>query len=159
MNSFVTLVVVFAAIAAGLLLLFKLKLNKGGSDDGPWPFYAVKAMSAPEQVLYHRLCKTLPDNLVLAQVGLSRFLRVKKGNNFQQWFNRINRMSADFVVCAKDASVLAVIELDDSSHEGQQHRTADAKKDKALAAAGIRIVRWSVKSMPDDAAIKATFKN
>ena len=157
MNSLVVLIV-FAAIAAGLLFLAKLKLSDRGGDDGPWPSDAVKAMSAPEQVLYHRLCKTLPDNLVLAQVGLSRFLRVQKGNNFQQWFNRINRMSADFVVCARDASVLAVIELDDSSHEGQQNKTADAKKDKALAAAGIRIVRWNVKSLPDDAAIKATFK-
>jgi very-short-patch-repair endonuclease len=69
--------------------------------------------------------------------------RVKKGNNFQKWFNRINRMSADFVVCAKDASVLAVIELDDATHEGQQRKAADAKKDKALSAAGIRIVRWN----------------
>ena len=157
MNSLVMLLVL-AAIAAGLMFLAKLKLSEGGGDDGPWPFYATKAMSAPEQVLYYRLCKSLPDNLVLAQVGLSRFLRVKKGSNFQKWFNRINRMSADFVVCAKDASVLAVIELDDSTHDGHQRKATDAKKDKALADAGIRIVRWSVKSMPDNAAIKATFK-
>jgi len=157
MNSLLVLLV-FAAIAPGLMFLAKLKLSGGGGDDGPWPFYAAKAMSPPEQVLYHRLCKTLPDNLVLAQVGLSRFLRVKKGNNFQKWFNRINRMSADFVVCAKDASVLAVIELDDSTHEAQQRKSADAKKDKALAAAGIRVVRWNVKAMPDDAAIRATFR-
>ena len=41
---------------------------------------------------------------------------VKKSNNFQKWFNRINLMSADFVVCAIYASALAVIELDDATH-------------------------------------------
>ncbi len=149
--------IVIAAIAAALMFLAKQKLGNE-PDDGPWPFYAAKALSAPEQILYYRLCKSLPENMVLAQVGLSRFLRVKKGNNFQKWFNRINRMSADFVVCAKDASVLAVIELDDSTHEGGQRKVIDAKKDKALTDAGIRIVRWNVKAMPDSAAIKAAFK-
>lgn len=34
---------------------------------------------------------------------------------------------------------------------------ADAKKDKALSSAGIRVVRWQAKSIPDEAAIKAAF--
>ena len=74
-----------------------------------WPFYARKLMSAPEQVLYFKLCRALPECIVLSQVGLSRILGVKKGNKFHEWNNRINRMSADFVIGAKDASVLAVM--------------------------------------------------
>lgn len=156
MTSIVILVLV-VAVAVVLALLAKHKL-RGATDDGPWPFYACKTLSPPEQVVYHRLCKSLPENIVLAQVALSRFLRVKKGNNFQKWFNRINRMSADFVVCAQDSSVLAVIELDDSTHEGADRKAADAKKDRAITAAGIRIVRWNVKAIPDDTAIRATFR-
>ena len=89
--------------------------------EGDFPFYAKKAMSAPEQILYYRLASSLPDHVILAQVGLSRLLGVKRGYNFAAWNNRINRMSADFVVCAKDASVVAVIELDDASHEREQN--------------------------------------
>jgi phage anti-repressor protein len=114
-----------------------------------WPFYAKKPLSTPEQVLYFRLKKALPEYEVLAQVQLSRFLGVKKGNNYQSWLNRINRMSADFVICRKDFSVVAVIELDDSSHQRSDRQIADHKKDKALASAEIKIVRWNVKSMPD----------
>jgi len=45
----------------------------------------------------------------LAQVQVSRVLGVKSGHKFHEWNNRINRLSYDFVVCAKDASVLAAI--------------------------------------------------
>ena len=52
-------------------------------------------------MLYFRLVRALPDSIVLAQVQLSRFLGVKKVGDSQSWLNRINQMSADFVVCAK----------------------------------------------------------
>jgi very-short-patch-repair endonuclease len=83
-------------------------------------------------------------------------LEVKKGNNYQAWFNRINRMSADFVVCNKDFSIVAVIELDDATHQKEDRQMADAKKDKALTSAGVRIVHWQAKSIPDIATIQST---
>ena len=153
--DFLLLLAVFI-IAAVLFLVAKAK--KGGIvGEAPWPFYAKKPLSSQEQVLYFRLCKAFPEHIVLAQVGLSRILGVKKGSNFGEWFNRVNRMSADFVLCTKDASIVAVIELDDASHEKAERQAADAKKDKALVSAGIRIVRWNGKSIPDEASIKATF--
>lgn len=120
-----------------------------------WPFYAKKPLSLPEQVLYFRLIEALPDHIVLAQVQLSRFLGVKKGHNNQSWLNRINRMSADFVICRKDASIIAVIELDDSTHQKPDRQIADNKKDGALKAAGIKTVRWQARLIPDVSLIKA----
>jgi len=122
-----------------------------------WPYYPKKPLSVPEQVMYFRLIKALPEHIVLAQVALSRILGVEKGQNFGEWFNRINRMSADFVICEKDASVIAVIEIDDASHQKADRQVADAKKEKALGSAGIRIVRWQSRDIPDEATIKATF--
>jgi very-short-patch-repair endonuclease len=124
------------------------------SEATEWPYYAKKPLSAPEQILYFRLGRALPQHVVLAQVGLSRLLGVKKGSNFNAWNNRINRMSVDFVVCGKDSSIVAVIELDDASHDRNDRRVADAKKDRALTAAGIRIIRWQTKAIPEDASIK-----
>ena len=129
---------------------------KGTSEDS-WPFYVKKPLTPPEQILYFRLAKALPEHMILAQVQLSRLLGVKKGNNFQAWYNRINRMSTDFVVCNRDSTVAGVIELDDSSHQRNARRMADAKKDKALKSAGVRIVRWQAKALPDEKTIKATF--
>ena len=155
MNVTLLLGVVIVIVAA-FFLVAKAKKG-GGTGETPWPFYAKKPLSSPEQVLYFRLCKALPEHIVLAQVALSRILGVKKGYNFGEWFNRINRMSADFVLCSKDSTIVAVIELDDASHEKADRQVADAKKDKALGSAGIRIVRWQAKSIPDEATIKATF--
>ena len=152
--TIVLLIVVVAVIV--ILAIVKAKYQ-GGVPDEVWPFYAKKLLSPPEQVLYFRLVQALPEHIVLAQVQLSRILGVKKGNNYQAWFNRINRMSADFVVCSKDSSIVAVIELDDATHQKEDRQAADAKKDKALTSAGIRIVRWQAKAIPDIATIKSTF--
>lgn len=128
-----------------------------GSVSGPWPFYAKRPLSQPEQVLYHRLVKALPEHIVLAQVQVSRVLGVKKGHNFREWNNRVNRLSYDFVVCDKDATVLAAVELDDKTHESKARADTDAKKEKATSAAGVRLLRWHVKSLPDEATIQAVF--
>lgn len=148
-------ITIAAVIAVLLLRAVAMKLRRVFEHDD-WPFYSRKPLSVPEQVLYFRLLKALPEYIILAQVALSRLLGVKKGNNHQAWLNRINRMSADFVVCAKDSRILAVIELDDTSHERNYRRAADAKKDRALTSAGIRLIRWNVKSLPDETTIRGT---
>ena len=68
-----------------------------------------------------------------------------------------NRLSYDFVVCSKDATVLGAIELDDKTHESASRAETDAKKEKATHAAGIRLIRWHAKSLPDEQAIRAAF--
>lgn len=150
----------FFLIIFAIVVFFVLKLKtKSGKDDKDWPFYSKKLLSQPEQILYFRLTNALPDYIVLAQVQLSRFLGVKKGNNIQAWYNRINRMSADFLVCNKDSSIIAAIELDDSSHQKSSRQIADAKKDKAIGSAGIPIIRWQTNTLPDEAAIKTTIQH
>ncbi len=145
-----------ALIVVAVALAFLKAMSHARKVDKLWPFYAKKPLSNPEQVLYFRLKQALPENIILAQVQLSQLLGVKKGNNYQAWLNRINRMSADFVVCKKDSSIVAVIELDDATHSREDRQAADAKKDRALTSAGIRVVRWQ--SIPDIAAIQTTFK-
>ena len=155
-----TLLVVILLVAV-VALLFYLK-KQGlleGKRTGSWPFYIKKPLTQPEQVLYHRLVKALPDHIVLAQVQVSRVLGVKKGSNFKEWNNRINRLSYDFVVCGKDSTVLAAIELDDKSHESSRRSATDEKKNKATADAGLRLIRWNVKALPDESAIHAQLRS
>ena len=119
-----------------------------------WPFYVKRPLSQPEQVLYHRLARALPDHIVLAQVQVSRVLGVKKGANFHEWNNRINRLSYDFVICSKDSTVVAAVELDDKTHESDDRASTDEKKNKASADAGLRLLRWHVRSLPSEEAIR-----
>ena len=66
-------------------------------------------------------------------------------------------MRLDFVVCLKDSTVVAAIELDDRSHQKASGVEADAKKEKALSSAGVPLVRWQVSALPDEAAIRLAF--
>jgi hypothetical protein len=157
LKTALTFAVLLAAVVAVLLYLKKQGLLEG-KGSGPWPFYVKKPLTQPEQILYHRLIKALPEHMVLAQVQVSRVLGVKKGSNFNEWNNRINRLSYDFVICSKDSTVLAAIELDDKSHESKGRAVTDERKNKATADAGLRLIRWHVKALPDEAAIQSELR-
>ena len=59
----------------------------------------------------------------------------------------------DFVAQQRsDGAIVAVIELDDRSHDGEK----DARRDEMLKSAGYRIVRWNSRSKPDAHAIRET---
>ena len=148
------LIALVAFVVVAGLVAAALRRSKDETGERKWPFFAKKPLSPPEQVLYFRLVRALPDQIVLAQVQLSRILGVKKGDNYQSWLNRISQLSADFVVCAKDASVL--VELDDASHQSERRREADRRKTRALEAASLKIIRWKVTQLPDEAIIRST---
>jgi hypothetical protein len=149
--------ILFVVVVVGaVIFLLKPRLRPAPGQER-WPLYAKPLLSPPEQVLYARLLRALPDHMVLAQVQLSRFLGVESGRDSRAWLNRINQKSADFVVCRKDTSVVAVIEVDDASHEQAARRAADADKARALGSAGVRLLRWPAWALPDESAIKAAF--
>lgn len=168
MKSLLALVAVLVSFLLIYLVLKAEKKNRGvkksipvsldPKDEFPvlsWPLYKRRLLSPPEQVLFYRLVSALPDYVILSQVQMVRFLGVKKGNDFSSWFNRVNRMSVDFLVCTKSFDVVSVIELDDKSHNRSDRRDADAKKDLALRDAGVKIVRWNVNALPNDDQILA----
>lgn len=145
-----TALLIFALIVAAAIFN---GYRHSSAASAPWPFTVKRLLTQPEQVLYHRLVKALPNHIVLAQVQVSRVLGVKKGFKTHEWNNRINRLSYDFVICDKAATVIAAIELDDESHESERRKDTDAKKSKATTDAGLKLVRWHVKSLPDEALI------
>lgn len=153
----ILLYIVGALVAALLLLLLALRLwLGGGKDDGKqvWPFFCKRPLTEVEQTVYHHLLKALPEHIILAQVQLSQLLGVRKGYNFQEWYDRISRLSVDFVVCTKDASVIAVVELDDGNRDRGERQAADLLTHKALAAANVRLLRWQVWALPDETEIR-----
>lgn len=148
------IIIVVLGVGVGVAIAVLRARSSDATSTGRWPFSLRRPLTEPEQVLYFRLCQALPDHIVLAQVGMSRFLAVRRGHNARAWYNRINRMSVDFLVCTKDASVVAAVELDDASHQHPDRVSADAKKELALNAAGVRLLRWNVSALPDETAIQ-----
>lgn len=156
MKEQIILIMIIMILIITILIFKKKSKNK---KDEKYPFYAKKPLSNPEQILYHRLTEALPDYIILAQVQLSRILGVKKSYNFHEWNNKINRMSIDFIVCLKDSTIITAIELDDKSHEKTERIKADEKKNKALSDAGIKLIRWNTKKIPNIETIKKEIEN
>ena len=145
--------IIILLIILGVLIITYLKHRP---PEGIWPYGSRKVLTDAEQILFHRLVSALPDYLVLTQVRLSRVLEVKKGKGIRvnEWNHRINGLGLDFVICSKDFSVLAVIELGDKTHIRKKHIDDDKRKNKALADAGVRLIRWDVESIPNEIAMK-----
>lgn len=150
---------IFIAIVVAAILIAAIKPTRKNrykyNPNEAWPYKEKRLLTAIEERLFFRLKEALPNHHIFVQVQLSQLVEIKKSHDFQKWFNRINRMSADFVVADEKLKTLAVIELDDSSHNRPDRIEADQKKDKALLSAGIRVIRWKTKHMPSTEEIRA----
>jgi very-short-patch-repair endonuclease len=119
-------------------------------------YYKKELLTAPEQVLLHRLISALPGKLVFAQVAMRALVDVKSHDRKTFWskFGEIQGKYVDFVVCEPSGAVITVIELDDSSHQREDRKKADLIKDKAFTEAGVRLIRIQGGKIPDTATIQ-----
>ncbi|MDR9839476.1 DUF2726 domain-containing protein [Herbaspirillum huttiense] len=108
------------------------------------------ALTNREQVMYFRLTEVLHGHIVLAQVAFSALLKTRNRPDR----NRFDRKVADFVVMNRSFEVLAVIELDDSSHKGRENQ--DAERQALLTSAGYRVIRYN--NIPDIEVLKRDFQ-
>ena len=119
-----------------------------------WPLEAKgHLLTGRERELFERLRAALPGYIVLAQVQVIQLLAFERGRWTREIFNRMCQLSVDFVIVRTDTSIVAAVELDDATHDRVDRRDADARKTHALQSAGIQLVRWNAKSLPDVSAI------
>jgi hypothetical protein len=119
--------------------------------DEPWPVAARNLLSPREQSLYQKLLSLYPKHQVFVQVALSQLIDVDRSYPESESIRaRYKQLVADFVLCRTDLSVVAIIELDDRSHERRDRQDADARKTKALVDAGLRLVRIPAGDLPSE---------
>lgn len=122
-----------------------------GDELAIWPFQPMPIMTDTEVLFFQKLQKAIPEYHIFSQVQLSRIIEPSEeaGSDRSFWFNRICRQSVDYVVVDGDAqTTVLAIELDDWTHNSNSRQKADDKKDKALASAGIPILRFHAERMP-----------
>jgi hypothetical protein len=129
------------------------RLDMGNeTQDVPWPVAARNLLTQRERSLYDSLLVLYPKHRLFVQVALSQLIDVPEDHPERQSIrNRFSQLVADFVLCRSNLSVVAVIELDDRSHERADRQAADARKNKALADAGLRLVRIPAGTLPSAA--------
>lgn len=135
----VVLIVILVAIAAVIG-------NKRQNTTMEKPRKRRFLLTKNESAMFNRLTEAAPEAVVLAQVSFGALITAtSKGAR-----NRFDRKIADFVICNRAHQVLAVIELDDSSHQGKEDR--DASRDRLLTDAGYRVIRYA--HIPDTAKVR-----
>lgn len=105
-----------------------------------------------EEECFHKLRRSLaPDFLVFPQVALSQVIDATGGSygENQSARGKIKQKVADFVVCKIDMSMIAVIELDDRSHDKKKEE--DKARDNIIKEAGLTVIR--LKPNPDQTII------
>lgn len=116
-----------------------------------WPPEAARVLTTAEQRAYQLLVRNLPSGYaVLAQVPLSRFLRVPTRHSYREWMRRVGRLNADLLVCDSTFQVIAVVNVRPAqgrdSERGVERHT---RMDRVLRKAGVRVLNWREDALPD----------
>lgn len=155
------------AIVAAVLLLATLLLMRRRQRGGPqrqqrdnldtvadWPPQSVRIMSIAERQSYDLVRKALPGIMVLAQVPLSRFIRVPTRHSYQEWMSRVGALSADLLLCDSGSRVLAVVDVRSADETDRARRRHD-RMARVLKAAGVRVYTWRENELPTASQVRA----
>jgi len=118
-----------------------------------------KLLTANEKEFMGRLRKALPEFQVMAQVSMGALMDVAPGSSPSPDRDRFLFASkiVDFVICTPDNEVVALVELDDRTHDVK--KDADAQRDALTSIAGYTTIRWDSRRKPSVAEIRKTILN
>jgi hypothetical protein len=118
-----------------------------------WPPEASRVLTVHEAQAYDVLRKAMPGFLILAQVPLSRFLRVPSRHSYADWLQRVGSLSADLLLCDAGSQVLAVIDIR-ARQESERGRRRHERMAKVLRTAGIQVHVWREGELPAVAEVR-----
>ncbi len=150
-------IVVILAVAGALLRPAKRAAKPDGSTTA---YEAIPALlTAAERSFFGVLQQALAsDYQIFAKVRLADIVRPVKSPSRSGWqsaFNRITGKHVDFVLCDSERlGIVAVVELDDRTHERFERGVRDSLVDTALADAGIPVLRVSARQAYSPAQIR-----
>lgn len=118
-----------------------------------WPPEAARVLTIAERQAYELLRRAMPGFLVLAQVPLSRFIRVPARHSYVDWLQRVGSLSADLLLCDAGSRVLAVIDIR-SPGESERSRRRHERMARVLRKAGVHVITWSEDALPSPAEVR-----
>ncbi len=157
-----------AAAAALLLSLLLVRLRTRGPGSRKarqealdtvmdWKPEAARVLTIDERQAHELLRRALPhDFLILAQVPLSRFLRVPMRHSYADWLQRVGRLSADLLVCDASSHVLLAIDIRGAQQgSSERSRRRHDRLARVLRAANVRVLVWDEGSLPTVTEVRA----
>lgn len=79
---------------------------------------------------------------ICPKVRLLDIIEPRKGEkDYKSLLNKVQSKHIDFLICDKDLHILAVLELDDNSHEQKSRQKRDEFVDLILTSVGYKVIR------------------
>ena len=157
--SLTSIIFVLLVLAVLGFAVLKAKIANQSGSVGEEKFKAKALLTENELEFLGRLESAAPELRFHCQVSMGALIEpdVSRKNNGKDYYRlrgMISQKIVDYVAQNRnDGLIVAIIELDDRTHNNEK----DAKRDAMLASAGYRIIRWNSKAKPDLAAIRASF--
>lgn len=152
MNSSNTIVTLALLAAAALALgAIVAALSRPGISR-----YRLKPVMTPNEIeFYARIRRALPEIHVFPQVAMSALLEPVASSRKAKLasFRKISQKRVDYALCDGSMNLVAVIELDDRTHNAAK----DAVRDAMFRTAGIPTLRFQSKTKPTEAQLVAAF--
>ncbi len=105
-------------------------------------------LTTTELKFSHLLDEANPTLRVMYQVALYQTIKIRDFPGSIETWNKLNRLTFDFVLVDRESNVVAVIELDDKSHVGATSVKRDQKKDELMKFLGKPLLRFQSSDMP-----------
>ena len=152
-SNILALLAVAGAVAFALAIL---KAKRGATVGGKDKFKSKVLLTANELEFLGRLEAAAPELRFCPQVSMGALLDPavprSDGKAYLRARGMFSQKIVDFVAQKRtDGTIVAIIELDDRTHDSAK----DGKRDAMLVSAGYRVIRWHSKTKPDAGAIRA----
>lgn len=145
------LAAVAAAVATGRLDIIRDLLRRLATLGQP-QYRARSLLTGNEIEFFRRLRRALPQEYIFPQVALSALIEPRSRNEKHlRDFRKISQKRVDYAIYTSDLQLVAIVELDDRTH----NRMADAERDAFVASAGIRTLRFESRNKPTVEQIRA----
>ena len=143
--EWIILLIILLAIISSLLK------SPSGTSKGHNYSQSGKLFSAAERSFLGVIDQAVSDKYrVFGKVRVADIITPAKGMNRKNWqiaFNKISAKHFDYVLCSKDKlEVIAVIELDDKSHNSKKAQRRDSLLENACNSAELELIRFKAKS-------------
>ena len=119
-----------------------------------WPPTIVPLLTADQRQAYALLRSALPDDLILPQVPLTRFIRVPTRRSEGVWLQKAGRLRVDLLVC-DDAGLATTAVAVCAPAESARARDRRERVKRVLQAAGITMHVWPAGRFPDIEGVRA----
>jgi hypothetical protein len=122
-----------------------------------WPPTATRVLGKHDRLAYLTLTRALPDHMILAQVPLSRFLRVPTRHSHAEWLRRLGNQCVDLLVCDRASRVIGVVIIQAPADQiNERVRKRSLRMARSLKVAGVPLHVWTEGALPSLETVRHT---